>query len=83
MGGEGKLYTRRGKHSFAAGLIHNGQDIYWQARQKTSELVRPKRTGATDSYEPTRKCCKPGALDPPLQPKRCLQPARKTHPCVH
>ena len=57
--------TRRGMGSSAAGRIQHSQDISWQARQKTPGLVRPQRPGATDSCE--QKCCKPGALDPPLQ----------------
>ena len=32
----------------------HSQDISWQARQKTPRLVRPKRPGATDSYEQKR-----------------------------
>ncbi|KAK2193399.1 hypothetical protein NP493_13g05014 [Ridgeia piscesae] len=43
MAGEGKLNTRRGMGSSAAGRIEHSQDISWQARQKTSELVRPQR----------------------------------------
>ena len=51
MGGEGKLNTRRGMLSSAAGRIEHNQYISWQARQKTRGLVRPQRPGATYSYE--------------------------------
>ena len=72
MGGEGKVNTRRGMGSSAAGRIQHSQDIYWQARLVRPGLVRPAtirsyrllRAGET---KPTRECCKPGALDPPLQ----------------
>ncbi|KAK2172496.1 hypothetical protein NP493_956g00034 [Ridgeia piscesae] len=54
MGAEGKLNTRRGKGSSAAGRIQHSQDISWQAKQKTPGLVRVQRPGATDSYEQKR-----------------------------
>ncbi|KAK2153146.1 hypothetical protein NP493_2351g00002 [Ridgeia piscesae] len=54
MGGEGKLYTRRGMGGSVAGRIQHSQDIYWQARQKTPGLVRLQRSGATDSYDQKR-----------------------------
>ena len=38
----------------AAGCVQHSQDISWQARQKTSGMVRPQRPGATDSYEQKR-----------------------------
>ena len=38
MGVEGKLNTRRGMGSSAAGRIQHSQDISWQARQKTSNI---------------------------------------------
>ena len=34
--------------------VQHSKDIYWQARQKTSGLVRPQRPGATNSYEQKR-----------------------------
>ena len=46
-----KLITRRGMGSSAAGRIQHGQHISWRAKQKTPELVRPQRPGATYSYE--------------------------------
>ena len=72
MGGEGKLNTRRGMGSSAAGRIQHSQDIFWQARKKAPRLVRPQRPGATDSYEqkrpsPPESVAKQGALDPSLQ----------------
>ena len=54
MGGEGKLYTRRGMGSSAVGRVQHSQDISWQASQKKPGLVRPQRPGATDSYEQKR-----------------------------
>ena len=54
MGGEGKLNTRRGMGSSAAGRIQHSQYISWQAKQKTPGLVRPQRPGTTDSYEQKR-----------------------------
>ena len=54
MGGEGKLNTRRGMGSSAAGRIQHSQNISWHARQKTPGLIRPQRPGATDSYEQKR-----------------------------
>ena len=69
MGGEGKLNTRRGMGSSAAGRIQHCQDISWLARQKTSGLVRLQRPRPTDSCDQKKPCpsksCKPGALDPP------------------
>ena len=41
-------------HACAAGRIQHSQNISWQARQKTSGLVRPQRPEATDSYEQKR-----------------------------
>ena len=69
MGGEGKLNTRRAMGCSAAGRVQHSQYISWQARQKTPGLVRPQRPGATwaEETKPTRECCKPGALGPPLQ----------------
>ena len=52
--GEGKLNTRWGIGSSAAGRTQHSQDISWQATQKTPGLVRPQRPGATDSYEQKR-----------------------------
>ena len=52
--GKGKLNTRRGMGSSAAGRVQHSQDISWQARQKTPGLVRPQRSEATDSYEQKR-----------------------------
>ncbi|KAK2188623.1 hypothetical protein NP493_126g00030 [Ridgeia piscesae] len=87
MGGDGKLSTRRGMGSSAAGRIQHTQDISWQARQKTPGLVRPQRPGATDSYEQKR-------LSPPenvanqehyihhCSIQRYLQTATKTHQCT-
>ena len=54
IGGEGKLNTRRGLGSSAAGRVQHSQDISWQARQKNTGLVRHQRPGATDSYEQKR-----------------------------
>ena len=54
MGGEGKLNTRRGMASSAAGRVQHSQDISWQARQKPLGLVRPQRPGTTDFYEQKR-----------------------------
>ena len=53
-GGEGKLNTRRGMGSPAAGRVQHSQDISWQARQKIPGLVQPQQPGATDSYEKKR-----------------------------
>ena len=60
------------KETSAAGRIQYSQDISWQARKKTQGLVRPPTTRSyillwAEETKPTRECCKPGALDPPLQ----------------
>ena len=56
MGGEGKLNTRRGLGSSAAGCVqHSRQDISWQARQK-------KTTGGTVAA--VTHVCSPLSLPP-------------------
>ena len=64
-------------------LYTNSQQMYWHAIHKTPGLVRPQRLGTTYSYEQKKpsppECCKPGALDPPLQhtkmPEDCYENA--------
>ena len=57
MGGEGKLNTRRGVGSSAAGRIQHSQDTYLHSRQKTPGQVRPQRPGATYSCVANQEHC--------------------------
>ena len=61
MAGEGKLNTRRGMGSSAAGRVQHSYDISWQTRHKPSGLFRPKLPGAIDSYEQKRPS-QPGSV---------------------
>ena len=65
MGGEGKLNTRRGMGSSAARHILASQTE--NTRTGSTPTTRSYRFVWAEETEPTRECCKPGAVDPPLQ----------------